>query len=101
MTLDFECDTKDMDPRSALLLESASAIYHLVVEFAPDLEGTDESVEKAFIHIGITKAVDALQIISGISRKDSTECVLRACERETNQRQVEYIRNQMGWEDND
>ena len=98
MTLDFDCDSKDMDPRSALLLETASVIYHLVIEFAPDLEGKDESVEKAFIHIGITKAVDALQLISGIDRKDATECVLRACERESNQRQVEYIKTQMGWE---
>ena len=101
MTLDFECDSKDMDERTADLLEAGSLIYHLVIDFSPDLEAKDDLTKQAIINAAFTKGVNVLQLITGIDHKDASECLFEACQRESNLRNAEYIKRQMGWEEND
>ena len=102
MTLDFECDSKDMDQRTAGLLEAASSIYQLVIEWSPEVQERDEVTKQALINTAFIKGVNVLQIITGVDHKDATECLIEACDRETKSRvNIEYIKRQMGWEEND
>ena len=81
------------------LIESASVIYELVTHWAPELSDKDEETQQACINAAFTKGVNVIQIITGIDHKEAVESLSEACERESNTRNAEYIKRQMGWEE--
>ena len=75
MTLDFECHSKDMDDKSANLMETARTLFGEIWSYVPNVENVPDEIQQKFVFIGIDKAVMALQIISGENSRDCSEAV--------------------------
>ena len=82
MALDFECDSKDMDQRTADIVETAEQVYELVLDYSPLISEKDDSSEvdlrcaEAF-----TKALSVIQTITGICRCEATQALDHVIER--------------------
>jgi hypothetical protein len=60
MTLDFECHSKDMDDKTANLMETARTLFGEIWSYVPNVENVPDEIQQKFVFIGIDKAVMAL-----------------------------------------
>ena len=82
MALDFECDSKDMDKRTADIVETADEIYELVLDYSPLISTEDDS---SLIEMRCTeafaKALSVIQIVTGICKCEASQALDHVIER--------------------
>ena len=82
MALDFECDSKDMDERTADIVETAEQVYELILDYSPPLSTEDDS---SLIEMRCTeafaKALSVIQIVTGICKCEASQALDHVIER--------------------
>ncbi len=110
MTLDFECDTKDMDPRTADLMETGRTILEELMGW--NKTSPDPEIQQWLHDVVITKATNALQIISNCCGHEAIQIIMKVDEQMANhfeqQRKIEerrenidFLNKQAGFESED
>jgi len=83
MTLDFECDSKDMERRTADLIETADEIWSLVASYMPELSDyVDKSEVEQKLDECRTKSLLVIQMVTGICKCEATQALDQVIERE-------------------
>tara|TARA_R100000655_G_scaffold50316_1_gene87891 strand:- start:144 stop:440 length:297 start_codon:yes stop_codon:yes gene_type:complete len=94
MTLDFECDSKDMDERTAELIETVQEIYELVISYSPRITDAADSREVDMkCAVGFAKTLSVIQLITGICRHEAEELLDHVVERSADTR-IEKLNQQ-------
>tara|TARA_R100000655_G_scaffold27519_1_gene56030 strand:+ start:91 stop:393 length:303 start_codon:yes stop_codon:yes gene_type:complete len=96
MALDFECDSKDMDQRTADIVETVEQIYELVIDHSPQISTEDDSSEiEMRCTEAFTKALAVIQIITGICRCEASEALDHVIERAAKrEKEIEKLNQQ-------